>query len=228
MVEDNPKRPLRRVGAIAIVAAAVVAAGLALYVRPGLHGNNTASIADAGGASAPSADCAGKAAEARKLGALATGGIAAMSPADPPVSLAGLSFHGPDGKPMTLGQMKGKTILLNVWASWCAPCRAEMPALDKLEAQAGGPDFQVVAVNVDTGDPGKPEKFLHETGVKHLELFRDDTMGLFNSLKERGLALGLPVTLLIDKESCMLTDMNGPGAWASAEARRFVKAAVAG
>ncbi|TIM93265.1 MAG: TlpA family protein disulfide reductase, partial [Mesorhizobium sp.] len=74
----------------------------------------------------------------------------------------------------------GKTVLLNLWATWCAPCRAEMPALDALQKEKGGNTFEVVAVNVDTGDDAKPKKFLKEIGIETLGYYRDATMGLFN------------------------------------------------
>ena len=88
---------------------------------------------------------------------------------------------------MTLADRSGRTLLVNLWATWCAPCRAEMPALDALQAAKGGSDFEVVAVNVDTGDDVKPKKFLADTGVERLAYYRDASMGAFNMLKERGL-----------------------------------------
>ena len=78
-----------------------------------------------------------------------------------------------------------------------------MPALDALQAAKGGGDFEVVAINVDTGDDVKPRKFLADTGVKTLAYYRDASMGAFNMLKERALALGLPVTLLVDPQGCL-------------------------
>ncbi|MGQ8714558.1 TlpA disulfide reductase family protein, partial [Klebsiella pneumoniae] len=71
-----------------------------------------------------------------------------------------LAFTGPDGKPRTLDDLKGRTVLLNLWATWCAPCKAEMPALDRLQGALGGPDFEVVALNVDTRNPDRPPAWL--------------------------------------------------------------------
>jgi thiol-disulfide isomerase/thioredoxin len=127
---------------------------------------------------------------------------------------------------MTIADHAGKTVLLNLWATWCAPCRAEMPALDALQKEKGGDAFEVVAVNVDTGDDAKPKKFLKEIGVETLGYYRDATMGLFNEAKKRGLALGLPVTMLIDGEGCLIAHMNGPAEWSSPDAKRLVEAAV--
>ena len=125
---------------------------------------------------------------------------------------------------MTLADRAGKVLLVNLWATWCAPCRKEMPALDALQKEAGGDDFEVVAVNVDTGGDEKPKKFLGEIGIENLAFYRDDTLELFNTLKRRGLALGLPVTLLVDREGCLMAHMNGPAEWAGEDARRLISA----
>lgn len=205
---------------IAVVAGAVAGA-VAIYVTGGPDGNGTpddpAALA-----------CAAKADKAKAIAAAATGEVAAMLAADPPQSLAKLAFNGPDGKPITLADLGGKTLLLNLWATWCAPCRAEMPALDALEVEMGGESFEVVAINVDTGDDTKPKQFLEETGVAALGYYRDNTLGVFNELKRRSLALGLPVTLLIDPEGCLLASMNGPANWSGADAKAFIGKAIEG
>ena len=174
------------------------------------------------------AACAAKADKAKTIAAVAVGDVAAMLPANPPQSLKNLAFNGPDGNPMTLGDRAGKTVLVNLWATWCAPCRAEMPALDALQKEMGSDKFEVVAVNVDTGDAEKPKKFLSETGVAALAQYRDATMGIFEDLKKRGLALGLPVTLLVDDQGCLLANMNGPAEWAGADAKKLIGAALGG
>ena len=101
-----------------------------------------------------------------------------------------------------------------------------MPALDALQKEMGSDKFEVVAVNVDTGDDVKPKKFLAETGVDALGYYRDNTLDLFNDLKTRGLALGLPVTLLVDDEGCLLAHMNGPAEWSGPDAKRLIEAAA--
>lgn len=213
------------VGLVALAAVAgVVVGGLAVYVMGGPAGNNVA--ADARQAAA-NAGCADEAGRADQIAAAATGAVAALLPADPPQSMSALAFNGPDGKPMTLAALKDKVLLVNLWATWCAPCRAEMPALDALQAKMGGDDFEVVAVNVDTGGDEKPRKFLAETGVKSLGYYRDNTLDLFNDLKTRGLALGLPVTLLVDRGGCLLAHMNGPAEWEGPDAQRLVETALA-
>lgn len=210
--------------------AGVIAGAVAVYVSTTLPGNKTPQptvAADTSSASPADKLCAAKAEKAKAVGAAAVGHVAAMMPADPPQSLKTLAFNDPDGKPMTIADHAGRTLLVNLWATWCAPCRAEMPALDALEREMGGEEFEVVAINVDTGDDTKPKKFLEETGVSSLGHYRDNTLAVFNDLKKRGLALGLPVTLLIDGEGCLLANMNGPAEWASPDARKLIEAALA-
>ncbi len=158
----------------------------------------------------------------------AHGEVAGMLPPGRPQSVADLGFKGADGQPLTLGDFAGKITLVNLWATWCAPCRAEMPALDALQRAKGGADFEVVAVNVEGGDDTKPKKFLGETGVADLGYYRDNTLGMFNEMKKRNLAFGLPVTLLVDREGCLLANMNGPAEWASPDAFRMIDVAIAG
>lgn len=212
---------------LAALAAGVLAGAVAVYVTESGSGNNpTANQVTAAGESPDDIACAAKAERAKTVAAAATGEVAALLPADPPQSLKGLAFHGPDGKPMTLGDRAGKTVLLNLWATWCAPCREEMPALDALQKEMGGDTFEVVAINVDTGDDTKPKKFLADTNVASLGYYRDASMGVFNDLKKRGLALGLPATMLIDPDGCLTAHMNGPAEWASPDAKRLVEAAL--
>lgn len=217
---------MRLVG-IALVAGALAGA-VAVYVRENHLGNAPPPQPAAAANSQDEVACAAKADAAKKIAAAATGQVAALLPADPPQSLKTLAFDGPDGKPMTLADHSGKTLLVNLWATWCAPCRAEMPALDTLQKEMGGDRFEVVAVNVDTGDAAKPKKFIEETGVKNLALYREPTLTLFDTVKKRGLALGLPVTMLVDGEGCLLGHMNGPAEWSSPDAKRLIEAAQAG
>lgn len=217
--------PAARLIVLAVVAGAVAGA-VAVYVTSRTAGNDAVQAPVVAAASeADIAACAAKTERAKQIGAAATGAVAAMQPADPPQSLKALAFNAPDGKPMTLADRSGKTVLLNLWATWCAPCREEMPALNTLQKDLGGDDFEVIAVNVDTGDDTKPKKFLAETGIDTLGYYRDNTLDVFNDLKRRGLALGLPVTLLIDGDGCLLAHMNGPADWAGGDARRLVDTA---
>lgn len=217
---------------LAAAALAGLAAGAAaVYISGGFEGNTPAQVGPQASIAAPdgTADpkCAAKQAGAAEIMNGAKGQIAAMAAADPARSLTALGFNSPDGKPMSVAGLRDKIVLMNLWATWCAPCRAEMPELDELQREKGGPDFEVVAVNVDTGDDAKPKKFLEETGIKSLGYYRENTLNLFKTLQQQGLALGLPVTLLIDREGCLLGSMNGPAAWASDDAKALIGAAIA-
>lgn len=209
--------------------AGLIAGAAAVYVTDGFEGNTVGSSPVAVASAPTPADqkCEAKAERAKTVAAAATGQVAALLPADPPLSLSELAFNSPEGKPMQLSDLAGKTVLMNLWATWCAPCRAEMPALDALQKQKSNDAFEVVAVNVDTGDDTKPKKFLQETGIQSLRYYRDNTLKLFEDLKKDGLAVGLPVTLLIDGEGCLLARMNGPAEWAGIDAQRLVDTALA-
>jgi thiol-disulfide isomerase/thioredoxin len=220
-VTDRQKRlPAARLVVIAALFG-LIAGAAAVYVRESGSGN---------GAAVETADA--KACEAAKARVAAItpflkGQVAAMAPVSEPRPLTGLSFKDKDGKDLTLADFAGKTVLLNLWATWCVPCREEMPALNALQKAEGSDTFQVVAVNIDIGDDEKPKAFLKETGVHELGYYRDASMGVFNALKKEGLAFGLPVTLLMDERGCLISSMNGPAAWDSDDARALVKAAVA-
>lgn len=205
--------------AAAVVAGIVAGGAFGLYVMGDRSGNNRPQAAGA-----DEAACAASIDLASAAGEAARGEVAAMLAASPPQSLKGLAFDAPGGEAMTMADLSGKTVLLNLWATWCAPCRHEMPALNQLQKDEGGADFEVVAINVDTGSDDKLRRFLEETQVDALGFYRDATMGVFNELKRRGLALGLPVTMLIDAQGCMIAHMNGPAEWASADARALIAA----
>jgi thiol-disulfide isomerase/thioredoxin len=155
---------------------------------------------------------------AAKLATLAKGDIAALAVDAKPHSALSLSFEAPDGKKTTLADFKGRALLVNLWATWCVPCRAEMPALDRLQAKAGGADFEVVAINVDTARRERAPAFLDGIGVKSLTRYADPSADVFETLRLAGKALGLPTSLLIDKEGCEIGVVAGPANWDAPDA----------
>jgi thiol-disulfide isomerase/thioredoxin len=163
---------------------------------------------------------------AAKLVPLARGEVAAVNMAKTPLKLPDLAFHDAAGAPVTLDHWRGRTVLLNLWATWCVPCRKEMPALDALQSRLGGPGFQVVAVNIDTRDPGKPKAFLQEIGVHRLGYFADPSAEVFQDLKSIGRAFGMPTTVLIDPHGCEIGTIAGPAEWASDDAVKLIQAAL--
>jgi thiol-disulfide isomerase/thioredoxin len=170
--------------------------------------------------------CTGAVDLAKKLAPLAYGEVAALTMATAPLRLPDLSFEDADGKPKKLSDWRGKTVLLNLWATWCVPCRKEMPALDALQTRLGGKDFEVVAVNIDTRDSDKPRNFLKEANLTRLGYFSDQKAKVFQDLKNIGRALGMPTSVLIDAQGCEIATIAGPAEWASDDAIKLIKAAV--
>ena len=162
---------------------------------------------------------------ARRIAPLARGEVAALTVAEKPFRVPELTFQDADGRPQSLADWRGRYVLLNLWATWCVPCRKEMPALDALESKLGGPDFQVVAVNIDTRDLDKPKTWLKEVGINRLAYFADPQAKVFQDLKAAGRAFGMPTTLLIDPQGCEIASLAGPAEWASEDAVKFVQAA---
>jgi thiol-disulfide isomerase/thioredoxin len=140
-----------------------------------------------------------------------------------PVPVAGISFTDGAGQPKTLASFSGKVVLLNFWATWCAPCRKEMPTLDRLQEKLGGPDFEVVALSMDRAGPDIVKKFYAETGVTHLALNIDSSARVMFTLG----AVGLPMTLLIDREGKEIGRLIGPAEWDSPDMVDFIRGRIA-
>jgi thiol-disulfide isomerase/thioredoxin len=161
-----------------------------------------------------------------KLAPLAHGEVAGLTMATTPLKLPDLAFDDADGKPKKLSDWRGRIVLVNLWATWCVPCRREMPALDALQTKLGGPDFEVVAVNIDTRDPEKPKNFLKEANLTRLGYFTDQKAKVFQDLKSIGRALGMPTSVLVDGQGCEIATIAGPAEWASDDAIKLISAAL--
>jgi thiol-disulfide isomerase/thioredoxin len=164
---------------------------------------------------------------ARKISPLAHGEVAALTMATAPLRLPDLTFDDADGKPKKLSDWRGRTVLVNLWATWCVPCRKEMPALDRLQTKLGGKDFEVVAINIDTRDPEKPKNFLKDAKLTRLGYFSDEKAKVFQDLKGIGRALGMPTSVLIDGQGCEIATIAGPAEWDSEDALKLITAATA-
>lgn len=162
----------------------------------------------------------------RKLAPLAQGEVAALTMATKPLKLPDLTFEDANGNTKKLSDWHGRTVLVNLWATWCVPCRKEMPALDSLQGKLGGPDFQVVAVNIDTRDPEKPRNFLKDEKLTRLSFFSDEKAKVFQDLKNIGRALGMPTSVLVDGQGCEIATIAGPADWASDDAVKLISAAI--
>lgn len=215
--QPQSRKPSRRVPLI--VAAVLIGAVLGyagVYGIGGLTGNPSGDPA-----CRPAVDLA------RKIAPLARGEMAALTMASAPMRVPDLAFEDADGKPRKLSEWRGRTVLVNLWATWCVPCRKEMPALDRLQGELGGPDFEVVAINIDTRDPDKPKAFLKESALTRLGFFADPKAKVFQDLKAVGRALGMPTSMLVDGAGCEIATLAGPAEWASDDALKLIRAATA-
>jgi thiol-disulfide isomerase/thioredoxin len=172
-----------------------------------------------------SASCSAARKTAAAMAPLARGEVAAVQVNAQPALAPDLAFLGPDGQPTTLASLRGRTILVNLWATWCPPCLKEMPALDALQAALGGPDFAVVAINIDTRNLEKPKSWLSANGIARLPYYADPQAGVFQVLRATRKVEGMPVSLIVDPQGCELAILQGPAEWASADAKALINAA---
>lgn len=196
-------------GALALIALGGVAAFYSVQGRAGNSGS-----------------CAAAAATAEKLRPLARGELAAVEVAKASQPLPNLAFNGPDGQPTTLSAFKGRTVLVNLWATWCLPCLHEMPSLDALQGTLGGQDFAVVAINIDTRNLEKPKTWLAERKIDQLGYYADPEAKVFQDLRSAKKIEGMPVSFLVDPSGCELAMLQGPADWASQDALSFIRTAL--
>ena len=190
-----------------------LAAGLALYGTGSIGGNGAGPCAPARPALA-------------RVAAAARGDVAAMQAPEMPRPAPDIAFKGPDGAELRLADLRGKLLLVNLWATWCAPCKAEMPALDRLQGALGGPDFAVVAINLDTRNVDKPPLWMTENGIAKLAYYADPGGRVLPAIQRDTGSTGLPTTMLIDAAGCTIGVMKGPAEWSSQDARNLILAAL--
>lgn len=141
-----------------------------------------------------------------------------------PRALPNLRFTDANGRAMTLQAFRGKFVLLNIWATWCPPCRREMPTLDRLQTKLGGPNFEVVALSIDRGGPFVVKTFFDEVEIKALRIYVDSSSG---AVADNLGAAGIPVTLLIDREGREIGRKLGPAEWDSAKMIHLMRGYIA-
>lgn len=139
-----------------------------------------------------------------------------------PKRLPEVAFQDGEGKARTLAAFEGKVVLLNLWATWCAPCRHEMPTLSRLQERLGGPEFEVVALSIDRAGPKVVRDFYAEIGVENLALYIDPGMKATRVLS----AIGLPTTLLLDRQGREIGRLVGPAEWDSPEAVALIQRSI--
>ncbi|MEO6394463.1 MAG: TlpA disulfide reductase family protein [Devosia sp.] len=214
MAETPPARP--RLSPRRAAYAAILSAAVAIAI--------TLWVSNAGGLRA--ADCLPQPLAAQVIDAAATGQLAALNGTGTGRNHQAMSFSDALGKPLTLKDLAGKTLLVNFWASWCIPCRAEMPALDALAAEENDADFAVLPINLDIGTGGleKAKKFLAEGNWPNLPLYADPSFEAFKKLQTDAVALGLPTSLLLDKNGCEIGVLQGPAEWNTPDGIRVIDA----
>jgi thiol-disulfide isomerase/thioredoxin len=151
---------------------------------------------------------------------LSTGAMTTFVFKKEPAELPEITFLDKDGKAVSLKDFRGKTILLNLWATWCGPCREEMPSLARLQKELGSDKFQVVALAVDKSGIAGAAKFFKDNKIEGLALYADPTARDGVELK----VVGMPTTLLINANGREVGRLVGPATWDSADAKRLIQA----
>ena len=207
----GPRLTPRRVLVMALGSAAVALA-LTLTI-----GNLSTPVAS---------ECPAHPEAAAAIDAVAVGELAALNGTGKGRGYADLAFFDEAGQPLTIADFAGRKLLVNFWASWCVPCRAEMPALEAIAQQYNSEEFMVLPINLDIGENGleKARAFLEEGGFTHLPLYADTSFAAFERLKREAVAIGLPATLLLDAAGCELAVLPGPAEWHSPDGERVVEA----
>ena len=139
-----------------------------------------------------------------------------------PTPVPEINFDDAEGQARKLSDFKGKVLLVNIWATWCGPCRTEMPALDRLQARLGGSDFEVIPVSIDRGGMEAIRKFYNEIGVRNLAMYIDSSGQALRQTR----ALGLPTTLLIDRSGQEIGRVIGPVEWDAPEIAEFLSSFI--
>lgn len=143
---------------------------------------------------------------------------------DRPAPVADIAFSDGEGRPLSLDDFRGRVVLLNLWATWCAPCVHEMPSLDRLEGLRGGPDFEVVAISLDRQGLDAVNAFFAREKIGNLRIYLDRTMKAVATLGARG----LPYSLLIDRDGRAVGRAYGAAEWDSPAALDLVDGLLAG
>lgn len=203
--------------AIGLIAGVITVYGTGGFDGNGENAQKTAELI---------AQCTLSEATRASLDAAATGDLAAMRIATKPVPLSHVGFQLPDGTQTSFADWKDKVVLLNIWATWCGPCREEMPDLAKLEETYGSDKFEVVALNVDRNGGNKPKAFLESIQATALKLYLDPANKSFQDLRAQGLVFGLPTTMLLDSKGCVQGVLAGIAHWGSDDAKNLVEVAM--
>jgi thiol-disulfide isomerase/thioredoxin len=156
--------------------------------------------------------------------AAATGALAALNGTGKGRGYADMKLVDADGKALTVADFAGKNLLVNFWASWCIPCREEMPALDALAARLNSDTFMVLPVNTGEAQPEKGRAFLADGNWPNLPLYEDTGFAAFKRMQREAVTVGLPVSLLLDEKGCEIGVIQGPAEWDTPDGERVIQA----
>jgi thiol-disulfide isomerase/thioredoxin len=140
-----------------------------------------------------------------------------------PKPLPDIAFRDGEGNARSLEDFRGKVVLLNIWATWCTPCRREMPTLDRLQGALVGKDFEVIALSIDRAGAGPVGKFYGDIGITRLATYIDVSG---KAVRDVG-APGLPTTLLVDRKGREAGRLVGPAEWDSPAMMTFIRNRIA-
>jgi thiol-disulfide isomerase/thioredoxin len=216
---SGPKAGRSILATAAVLTAAALAGFGAVYVMARTPDNGGGKLEVAQAPAAPPAELP----SGPGRNPLSVGEMAAFVFKKAPEPLPAFTFLDASAKERTLQDWKGKVVLLNLWATWCVPCRKEMPGLDRLQGELGSDQFEVVALSADRKGLEGSKQFLDQIKVQKLKLYADPSVRVTSTLK----AVGMPATLLIDREGREIGRLTGPAEWDSAEAKALIKAALA-
>ena len=221
-MSKNPVFGLERATMLVIVAciAGLIAAVYGIYAF-GTGNGNPSSGPGAGDAVRPAPLPADGTGGINRT--FARGDLAAFVIHNERKDVADLSFFDETGKERVLSEWRGRVVLINLWATWCAPCRKEMPELAGLQEKLGSDDFEVVAISVDRKGAATSGAFLVDNGAVALKLYVDPSALVLDKLK----AIGLPASYLIDRQGREIGRLFGPAAWNGPDAERLIRATLA-
>lgn len=205
---------------VAILAAGTAAA--AVYVSRSGPDNAASRDSSAIAAAKPSGSETSAALVAGGGDRYNTGKVAAFVYRQVPEPVPAFPFFDAGQQMRTIEAFKGKVVLLNLWATWCGPCREEMPSLDRLQKELGSDTFEVVAVSVDKNGFEASKKFLDGLGVTSLNHYADPSGRAASQVK----AIGMPATLLVSKDGREIGRLMGPAEWDSSDAKKLIEAAL--
>ena len=130
-----------------------------------------------------------------------------------------VAFQSMDGQDVTIEDFVGKTVVLNFWATWCAPCKREMPSLDRLQAEFNKDEVLVLALAADRAEPGKLQSWMDDIGIENLEIYRDPKRGVAQKMG----VFGLPLTVIVDAEGNEVARHAGYAEWDTPEIVELVR-----